>query len=104
MNGLADCGADVIGLDWTMDIGEVRKSIGNKVALQGNLDPTVLFAEKDIIKNETKRVLASYGNGTGHIFNLGHGILPNTDPEKAKALVQFVKEESKNFTAMTQRR
>lgn len=97
LNGLADCGADVIGLDWTMDIGEVRKSIGNKVALQGNLDPTVLFAEKDIIKNETKRVLASYGNGTGHIFNLGHGILPNTDPEKAKALVQFVKEESKKF-------
>jgi uroporphyrinogen decarboxylase len=95
LNELADCGADVLGLDWTMDIGEVRKAVGDKVALQGNLDPTVLYAEKDIIRNEAKRVLESYGKGTGHIFNLGHGILPNTDPENAKALVQFVKEDSK---------
>ncbi len=97
LNGLADCGADVLGLDWTMDIGEVRRAVGNKVALQGNLDPTVLYAEKDVIKNETKRVLESYGKGTGHIFNLGHGILPNIDPEKAKVLVQYVKEESEIF-------
>jgi uroporphyrinogen decarboxylase len=94
---LADSGADVISLDWTMDLGEVRKEIGDKVALQGNLDPTVLFGEKDFIKDEAKRVLESYGNGPGHIFNLGHGILPNTEPEKAKALVQFVKEESRVF-------
>jgi uroporphyrinogen decarboxylase len=97
LDELASCGADVLGLDWTMDIGEVRKTVGDKVALQGNLDPTVLYAEKDKIKNETKRVLESFGNGTGHIFNLGHGILPNIDPENAKALVQFVKEESKWF-------
>jgi uroporphyrinogen decarboxylase len=75
LQGLAGCGADVLGLDWTMDIGAVRR-------------------EKVIIRNEVKRVLQSYGNGSGHIFNLGHGILPNIDPEKAKALVQFVKEES----------
>ncbi len=97
LEGLASCGADVIGLDWTMDIGEVRKSIGDKISLQGNLDPTVLFAGKEIIRREAKRVLKSYGNGSGHVFNLGHGILPNTDPEKTKALVQIVKEESLSF-------
>ncbi len=94
LQDLAGCGADVLGLDWTMDIGEVRRTIGDRVALQGNLDPTVLFAEKEVVRSEAKRVLESYGNGSGHIFNLGHGILPNMDPEKAKALVQFVKEES----------
>ena len=94
LQSLAGCGADVLGLDWTMDIGAVRRAVGDKVALQGNLDPTVLFAEKEVIRSEVKRVLQSFGNGSGHIFNLGHGILPNIDPEKAKALVQFVKEES----------
>lgn len=94
LEGLAGCGADVLGLDWTMDIGEVRRGVGAKVALQGNLDPTILYAEKDNIRKEAGRVLKSYGEGPGHIFNLGHGILPNIDPEKAKALVQFVKEDS----------
>jgi uroporphyrinogen decarboxylase len=97
LNALANCGADVLGLDWTMDIGEVRKVIGNKVALQGNLDPTVLYAEKSVIKSEAKRVLESFGNGSGHIFNLGHGILPDVKPENAKALVEIVKEESRIF-------
>ncbi|HEY6906614.1 MAG TPA: uroporphyrinogen decarboxylase [Ignavibacteriaceae bacterium] len=94
LTGLAGCGADVLGLDWTMDIGEARKITGNKIALQGNLDPTVLYAANDVIRYETKRVLDSYGEGTGHIFNLGHGILPDTDPEKAKLLVKIVNEES----------
>ncbi len=94
---LAATGADVIGLDWTMDLGEVRKKIGGKVALQGNLDPTALYAEKDKIKEEVKKVLNSYGEGSGHIFNLGHGILPDVEPENAKALVEYVKEESKAF-------
>ena len=94
---LAASGADVIGLDWTMDLGEVRKIIGGKVALQGNLDPTVLYANKEKIKDEVKKVLNSYGEGSGHIFNLGHGILPDVDPENAKDLVEFVKEESKVF-------
>ena len=97
MDKIVDAGADVIGLDWTMDIGKVRNEVGDKVALQGNLDPTVLYGSKEKIREEVKKVLASYGKGSGHIFNLGHGILPTIDPENAKALVQFVKEESKNF-------
>lgn len=94
---LSNSGADVIGLDWTIDIGEVRNKIGNKVSLQGNLDPTILYANENKIKDETIKVLGSYGEGSGHIFNLGHGILPDVDPEKAKALVRFVKEESRSF-------
>jgi len=94
---LSKCGADVIGLDWTMDIGRVRKRIGERVALQGNLDPTVLYAGEEKIKEKAVGILNSFGEGSGHIFNLGHGILPDVDPEKAKALVRFVKEESKRF-------
>jgi uroporphyrinogen decarboxylase len=94
---LADVGADVLGLDWTMDLSEVRKQVGDKVALQGNMDPTVLYADKSNIKEEVKRVLMSFGKGNGHIFNLGHGILPDIDPENVKAFVQYVKEESKVF-------
>lgn len=97
LSELSECGADVIGLDWTMDIGKVRKSIGEKVALQGNLDPTILYAPEEKIKKETLRILDSFGNGSGHIFNLGHGILPDVDPEKAKFLVDTVKEESIKF-------
>jgi uroporphyrinogen decarboxylase len=97
LDKMASIGADVLGLDWTMDLGEVRKQVGDKVALQGNMDPTVLYANKNYIKDETKRVLSSFGKGNGHIFNLGHGILPDVDPENAKALVQFVKEESKIY-------
>lgn len=94
---MASTGADVLGLDWTMNLGEVRKQVGDKVALQGNLDPTVLYGNKEYIHQEVKRVLGSFGNGNGHIFNLGHGILPDIDPENVKALVQYVKEESKSF-------
>lgn len=92
LNKLARSGADVIGLDWTMDLGKVRKRIGDKVALQGNLDPCVLYADEYKIKEEVTKVLDSYGEGNGHIFNLGHGILPDIAPEKVKALVRFVKE------------
>ena len=97
LDKMASIGADVLGLDWTMDLGEVRKQVGDRVALQGNMDPTILYAKKNYIKDETKRVLSSFGKGNGHIFNLGHGILPDVDPENAKALVYFVKEESKVF-------
>ncbi|RJP73217.1 MAG: uroporphyrinogen decarboxylase [Ignavibacteriales bacterium] len=92
LNRLAKSGADVLGLDWTMDLGKVRKKTGDKVALQGNLDPCVLYADEDKIKEEIIKVLDSYGEGSGHIFNLGHGILPDIDPEKVKALVKYVKE------------
>lgn len=94
LNKLADSGADVIGLDWTMDIGKVRSKIGKKVALQGNLDPTVLYGSEDKIRREAASVLKSFGKHNGHIFNLGHGILPDISPDKAKFLVEVVKEES----------
>ncbi|MCK6613643.1 MAG: uroporphyrinogen decarboxylase [Ignavibacteriaceae bacterium] len=94
---ISKSGADVVGLDWTIDIGRTREKIGKRVALQGNLDPTILYGSFDKIKQETVRVLESYGTGNGHIFNLGHGILPDIDPEKAKALVKYVKEESVRF-------
>ena len=97
LNKLANCGADVLGLDWTMEIGKVRKVVKDKVALQGNLDPSVLFAGEEKIKEEVVRIIDSYGKGSGHIFNLGHGILPDTDPEKAKIMVSIVKEVSKKF-------
>ena len=97
LNRLVNIGADVLGLDWTMDLGKVRKEVGDKVALQGNLDPTILYANKDYIKEAVKDVLKSFGKGNGHVFNLGHGVLPDIDPENVKALVQYVKEESVLF-------
>lgn len=97
IEGLVQTGADVIGLDWTMDLGEVRKLVGDKVALQGNLDPTKLYGNEDVIKNEAAKILQSFGKGSGHIFNLGHGILPDVPPANAKLLVDFVNEESKKY-------
>jgi uroporphyrinogen decarboxylase len=80
-----------------MDIGKVRKRIGDKIALQGNLDPSFLYANEEKIKEEAIRILDSFGEGSGHIFNLGHGILPDVEPEKAKYLVNTVKEESRKY-------
>ena len=97
LQDLASCGADVLGLDWTMDIGAVRRAVGSRVLYRVTLILQYYLLEKEVIRSEAKRVLESYGEGSGHIFNLGHGILPNIDPEKAKALVQFVKEESVKF-------
>ena len=94
LNRLAESGADVLGLDWTMNIGEVRKKLGDKVALQGNLDPAILYADHEKIKYEARKILQSFGKGSGHIFNLGHGVLPDVRPESLKILVNFVKEES----------
>jgi len=97
LDRLADSGADVVGLDWTMDMGQVRGAIGHRVALQGNLDPTVLYMSREKIAEKAGKVLASYGHGTGHIFNLGHGILPDVPPENLKFLVNYVKTESAVF-------
>lgn len=94
---IASSGADVLGLDWTSDISAARTVLEGKTAVQGNMDPTLLYAPKERIKEEVIRILSSYGRGSGHIFNLGHGILPDVDPENAKALVNFVKEESPRF-------
>jgi uroporphyrinogen decarboxylase len=97
IESIANIGCDAVGLDWTMDIGIARQKVGHQVALQGNLDPTVLFATPDVIRNEVEKVLSSYGYGSGHVFNLGHGISQHTDPENAAALVQAVHELSKKY-------
>jgi uroporphyrinogen decarboxylase len=97
LNKLAESGADVLGLDWTMNIGDVRKKVGDRVALQGNLDPTILYGGHEKIKYEARKILKSFGKGSGHIFNLGHGILPDVQPENLKALVNFVKEETFSY-------
>lgn len=94
---VANCGADVLGLDWTMNLGKVRELVGDKVALQGNMDPTTLYGSVEVIEDRALKTMQSYGNGSGHIFNLGHGILPDIAPAHAKALVDFVKENSAQF-------
>ena len=91
---LVELKCDVIGLDWTQDIGQVRSAIGENKALQGNLDPCVLFASKEHIRQETERILERFGIGSGHVFNLGHGILPTTPVDNARHLVSCVKELS----------
>lgn len=94
---IADSGCDAVGLDWTIDIGVARQKVGHKVALQGNLDPVVLFATPEVIRTEVERVLRSYGHGSGHVFNLGHGISQHTDPDNVAVLVQAVHELSKKY-------
>jgi len=94
LGAIADTGCDAVGLDWTKDLGEARKQIGDRVALQGNLDPAVLHSSPDSIKSQVADVLNSYGNGSGHVFNLGHGIVPQTDPESVGILVETVHELS----------
>lgn len=87
---IADCGCDVIGLDWTVDLAVARERVGHKVALQGNLDPQVLFASPETIEREVKALLQRYGAGPGHVFNLGHGISQHVNPEHVAALVHAV--------------
>tara|TARA_Y100001968_G_scaffold302707_1_gene316222 strand:- start:1512 stop:2663 length:1152 start_codon:yes stop_codon:yes gene_type:complete len=94
LESIADAGADALGLDWTMDIGVARSRVGSKVALQGNMDPTVLYAKPEAIRAEVARILASYGKGSGHVFNLGHGITPEVDPAHAGAFIEAVHELS----------
>lgn len=97
IESIANTGCDALGLDWTMDIGIARQKVGDKVALQGNLDPAVLFANPDAIRREAGKVLDSYGYGSGHVFNLGHGISQFTDPEHVSALVAAVHELSRKY-------
>lgn len=97
LSKLADFKCDVIGLDWTVDIRAARAEIGGKMALQGNLDPCVLFGPKEKIRLETERILERFGHGEGHIFNLGHGILPKTPVENTQYLVSCVKELSGKY-------
>ena len=91
---IADSGCDAVGLDWTVDIGAARKLIGSRVALQGNMDPNMLYAGAERIVQEVGDILKRYGNGSGHIFNLGHGIQPDVEPEKLNVMVEAVHELS----------
>ncbi|MFA7291284.1 MAG: uroporphyrinogen decarboxylase [Rhodocyclaceae bacterium] len=98
LESIADIGCTGVGLDWTIDIGEARRRVGDKVALQGNLDPNVLFASPETVAAETRKVLDSYGPGnTGHVFNLGHGISQYTPPDHVIALVDTVHSYSREI-------
>lgn len=97
LEAIAEIGCDAIGLDWTIDIGDARRRIGDKVALQGNLDPSVLFASPEVITAEVENILTSFGSGNGHVFNLGHGISQFTPPENAAVLVEAVHRLSRQF-------
>ena len=91
---MADTGCDALGVDWTLNIGEARARVGDRVALQGNMDPSVLYASPERIRQEVADILAAYGKGNGHVFNLGHGIHQHVNPEHAKAFVEAVHELS----------
>jgi uroporphyrinogen decarboxylase len=91
---IAAIGCDAVGVDWTTDLGAARQDVEGRVALQGNLDPSALFAPPEILRAETLRVLASYGEGAGHVFNLGHGITPDVDPDRVALLVETVRSYS----------
>ncbi|MDN5850116.1 MAG: uroporphyrinogen decarboxylase [Nitrococcus sp.] len=94
LEALADVGADAIGLDWSVDIASARERVGERVALQGNLDPCVLYGAPTVIRREVRRVLEAYGAHPGHVFNLGHGIHPEVDPECVSVMVEAVREFS----------
>jgi uroporphyrinogen decarboxylase len=94
---IADSGADVVGLDWTIDIGKAREMVGSYAAIQGNLDPTMLYATPERIEDGVKTILKKFGKGNGHVFNLGHGILPDTTVENVKAFVNAVKKFSVQY-------
>ena len=90
LEAIAASGCDAVGLDWTTDIGDARRRVGNQVALQGNFDPMALFASPEAVAAEATRILDSYGSGTGHVFNLGHGINQHTPPGNVSVLVETV--------------
>jgi uroporphyrinogen decarboxylase len=99
LESLAQIGADALGLDWTVDVGDARRRIGERVALQGNLDPAVLFAPPEAIEREAGNVLAAFGVGDGHVFNLGHGVSQFTPPEHVGVLVDAVHRLSRPYHA-----
>lgn len=94
LESIADSGASCVGLDWTIEIGQARARIGDRVSLQGNMDPAILYSSPASIRAEVARILESFGNGNGHVFNLGHGITPHVDPENVSAFVDAVHELS----------
>jgi uroporphyrinogen decarboxylase len=97
LEDIAASGCDAVGLDWTINIDQARQRIGSRVALQGNMDPSVLFASPARIREEVARILAAYGPGAGHVFNLGHGIDQHVDPAHAGAFIDAVHELSAQY-------
>jgi uroporphyrinogen decarboxylase len=97
LDKMSQTGCDALGVDWTTDLSDARASVGGRVALQGNVDPSILYASPERIREEVARVLESYGHGNGHVFNLGHGIHPDVNPEHAAALVEAVHELSPKY-------
>ncbi|MDW9254845.1 uroporphyrinogen decarboxylase family protein [Burkholderia thailandensis] len=101
LEDLAATGVDAVGLDWTVNLGRARERVAGRVALQGNLDPTILFAPPEAIRAEARAVLDSYGNHPGHVFNLGHGISQFTPPEHVAELVDEVHRHSRAIRSGT---
>lgn len=99
LEAMAATGCDALGVDWTTDLSDARKRVGDKVALQGNMDPAVLYAAPTRIRAEVETILAGYGPGPGHVFNLGHGIHQHVDPEHAGAFIDAVHELSRKYHA-----
>ena len=97
LEDMAGSGCDALGVDWTLEIGEARRRVGDRVALQGNMDPSVLYASPEKIRAEVAAILASYGPGTGHVFNLGHGVHPQVRPEHVGVFVEAVHELSRPY-------
>ena len=97
---IADTGCDGIGLDFTVDIADARQRVGHQVALQGNMDPVVMNTSPEVVIQQAKKVIDSYGqhcSGQGHVFNLGHGIQPHADPEHMTILVETVRNHSQQY-------
>ena len=97
LGAMADTGADALGIDWTTSLARARAEVGDRVALQGNLDPSILFARPERIRSAVADVLEDFGAGPGHVFNLGHGISQFTDPEHAGAMIAAVQELSPRY-------
>ncbi|MBE0364851.1 uroporphyrinogen decarboxylase [Pseudoalteromonas ulvae UL12] len=97
LEAMAATGCDALGLDWTIDIADAKSRVGDKVALQGNMDPAMLHASPERIRQEVQKILDGFGAGSGHVFNLGHGITPDVDPENAGAFINSVHELSKLY-------
>ncbi|ALO47312.1 uroporphyrinogen decarboxylase [Pseudohongiella spirulinae] len=97
LESIAASGANCVGLDWTIEIGQARARIGDKVSLQGNMDPAILYSSPASIRAEVARILESFGSGNGHVFNLGHGITPHVDPDNVSAFVDAVHELSASY-------
>ncbi|MDX2503933.1 MAG: uroporphyrinogen decarboxylase [Gammaproteobacteria bacterium] len=97
LEAMADTGCDALGVDWTLDLADARARVGDKVALQGNMDPCVLYSKPERIEQEVKTILQSYGQGNGHVFNLGHGIHQHIDPDNVSVFIDAVHEHSKQY-------